>query len=571
MSTPTPAPITSPAAGPSTAKGSPSDQPQLLRSSAIMAAGTVVSRITGFCRDTLVILAAIGTDMLGDAYRVSQTVPTALYVLLAGGVLNAVFIPQIVRAMKNHPDGGDSYVDRLLTLTGLVLIVLTVALTLSAPLLVPLWTNWSNQDALRVIVMLSYWSLPQIFFYGYITVLSQVLNARGLFGPMMWAPILSNLVVIASGLLFIHYVPTIDEHDPTSLPTLGFILLGGGSLLGVIVQTVVLIPPLYRSGYRYHPRFNFRGFGLRKTGHLAKWTLLFVLMNQLGFIIITRVGTSLTEQGQALFGRDFGYGFASYNAAYMIFILPHSIVTVSLVTALLPRMSSSAVEGKTDELRSQVSEGLRLSAILIIPAATAFLVLGPEIARALVSASLNTAGATYIGYILCAFGPGLLAFTANYLLLRGFYAQEDTKTPFFLNLIIVGVNVLGVLAAQQFLPVQWAAVGMAAAFSLAYTAGAFASYLVLRGRLQHLDTRRIVGTYVKLILACALAAGPSVLVSRVVQAQLGHSIVANLLTLAASGVTLLVLSLALGVVLRVPEITQLSGKIKAKLTPRPAA
>ncbi len=235
----------------------------LVRSSGVMAAGTVVSRVLGFARNT-VLAAAIGTDLVATTYNVANTIPNILYILIAGGVLNAVFVPQLVRAMK-HGDGGQGYTDRLLTLAGLVLLGLTVLATAAAPLLIALYTpsNWGDEDVATATAF-AFWCLPQIAFYGLYAMLGQVLNARGSFGPMMWAPIVNNLVAIATGLLFIA-VFTVDFKDPGSVSAAAIALLGGGATLGVALQALVLVPVLRRTGFRYKPRFDFRGAGLGKA------------------------------------------------------------------------------------------------------------------------------------------------------------------------------------------------------------------------------------------------------------------------------------------------------------------
>ena len=226
------------------------DVPQgLLRSSSVMAAGTVLSRILGFGRNA-VLAAAIGTDLLATTFNVANTVPNIIYILVAGGVLNAVFVPQLVRAMKSG-DGGRAYTDRLLTLAGLVLLGLTVLATAAAPLIIWLYTpgSWSGTDVATATAF-AFWCLPQIAFYGVYAMLGQVLNARGSFGPMMWAPIVNNLVAIATGLVFIALF-TVDVKDPGSVSAGEIALLGAGTTGGVALQALVLVPVLRRTGFRF--------------------------------------------------------------------------------------------------------------------------------------------------------------------------------------------------------------------------------------------------------------------------------------------------------------------------------
>ncbi|HEX6935065.1 MAG TPA: lipid II flippase MurJ, partial [Actinomycetes bacterium] len=300
----------------------------LVRSSTLMASGTIVSRALGFARNA-VVAAALGTHLTGDTFTVANTVPNIIYILLAGGVLNAVFVPQLVRAMKEGAEHSRAYTDRLLTLAGLVLLGVALVATLAAPLVIGLYTDnsWTDADT-AVAVGFAFWCLPQIFFYGVYTMLGQVLNARGSFGPMMWAPVVNNLVAIATGLGFMALF-TVDEDHPASLSDGAIAFLGVGTTLGVALQALVLVPVLRRTGFAYRPRLDVRGVGLGKTADLARWTLLFVLVNQLAYVVIVNLGTRAGEAARGVL--SYGVGYLAYSNAYLIFILPHSIITVSVV------------------------------------------------------------------------------------------------------------------------------------------------------------------------------------------------------------------------------------------------
>ena len=533
----------------------------LVRSSGVMAAGTALSRLTGFAR-TVVLIAALGTAATANTYNVAHALPTAIYILVAGGVLNAVFVPQLVRAMKEQPDGGKGYADRLLTLTGLILLAVTVLATLAAPLVTALYFRGPPDDY-AVAVAFAYWALPQIFFYGVFTVLGQVLNARGRFGPMMWAPILANVVTIGCGLAFIALAGgTVDPQEPRTVPGWGVALLGGGATVGVVLQAVALLPALRRSGYRFTPRLDVRGFGLGRAASLAKWTLLFVAVNQLGFLVVANVGTAVDSEAKTLLG--YGVGLTAYQSAYMVFLLPHAIITVSVVTALLPRMSRAVVEGRRDEMRADLVAGLRLSAVAIVPATVALVVLGREITGVLY-APAGPAGARYIGWVLTAFAPGLLAFTGHYLALRGFYAHEDTRTPFIVNVVINGVNVALVLLAYAVLPPQAVGVAMAASYSLSYGVGMLVSLRLLRRRAGPLEGAQTLRTYARLLVA-ALAAGlPAFLVARGATAALGAGVLGSLVATAGGGLVLLTGYLLLAQRMRVPELTSLVALVRARV------
>ncbi len=504
----------------------------VLRSSAVMALGTTASRVLGFVR-AIVIAAAIQTSLLADTYNVGNTLPNILYILVAGGAINAVFVPQLVRAMK-QPDGGARFTDALLTAALLGLAVLTVAATLAAPWIVSLYANssWRSGPELGVATTFAYWCLPQIFFYGLYTIAGQVLNARGRFGPMMWAPVLNNLIVIATGALFIA-TQQVRANDAGSISSQGIALLGFGTTLGIAAQALVLVPVLRASGYRYRPRLGLRGIGLGRTGVLASWTLGFVAVNQVAYLVVVRLATGASKAAHV----GYGVGISAYQNAYLIFVLPHSIATVSLVAALLPRMSRAAAEGRLGAVRDDVASGLRTAAVATVPAAIAFLALGRDM-TALMYARSGRESATYIGVVLTAFAAGLVAFSAQHLVLRGFYALEDTRTPFFIQVAIGALNVALVVAAAAFLPARLTTVGMAAGYALSYAGGLALSTSLLSRRLGSLEGSHVVRTHVRLFLAAGLPGVAAWGTARSLTAGLGHGVGGELAAVAVGGAVL---------------------------------
>jgi len=379
----------------------------LLRSSAAMAAGTIVSRVTGFLRST-VLAAVIGTRVVNDVFTLANTIPNIIYILLAGGVLNSVLVPFVVRAMRTQPDGGVAYAQRLLTLTVTGLAVITVVATLAAPGIIAVYApaNYDTTDVARA-VTLAYWCLPQIFFYGLFTVTGQLLNARGRFGPMMWAPVLNNLVAIATTLgLTVLSANTLDRLHPGSLRPVDMMLLGGGATLGVAAQAAVLLPLLRRAGLPWRARFDWRGSGLGAAGRAAVWTVLFVLVNQIAYLVTVRVVTAAGKTA-ATTGLGYGAGTAAYSNSFLILVLPHSVVTVSLVTALLPALADLATAGRLTDLRDRVTTTLRMVVVVLVPASVALLVLGPAIATVAFGYGRTTlADTTEMGAILGAFASG---------------------------------------------------------------------------------------------------------------------------------------------------------------------
>ncbi|MFE6038647.1 murein biosynthesis integral membrane protein MurJ [Streptomyces sp. NPDC056452] len=449
-------------------------QPSALRSGAIMAAGSVVSRATGFLRSA-VVAAALGLGIVADGYAVGNSVPTIVYILLLGGALNAVFLPELVRAAKEHADGGAAYTDRLLTLCVLALLLLTGAAVWAAPAIVGFYSDYPP-DQHTMTVALARYCLPQIFFLGLFTLLGQVLNARGRFGAMMWTPVLNNVVVIA---VFGLYLATGAGGELTPGERS---LLGWGTTAGIVVQALALLPSLRATGFRFRPRFDWRGSGLTRPLRSAGWLVLLVLSNQAAYWVTTRLATS--AGARAASEHIEGAGFSAYNNAYTLWMVPHGIVTVSLVTALMPRMSRSAADGDTAAVRRDAGYALRTSGALIVPAACALLALAhPATALVFQHGRTGPEDIAVLAGILMAFAPGLVAFSGQYVLSRSFYALSDTRTPFLLNLMIAGINAGLSWAAYQLLPARWAVTGMAGGYSLALFAGWALTALVLHRRL----------------------------------------------------------------------------------------
>lgn len=466
------------------------------RSSAVMAAGSIVSRGTGFARSA-VVAAALGTiGPTADGYAVGNSLPTIVYMLLLGGALNAVFVPELVKAAKEHQDGGVAYTDRLVTVCVAGLLAITAAAVWAAPAIVGAYTDYGGRQA-AMTTAFARCCLPQIFFLGLFTLLGQVLNARGRFGAMMWAPVLNNLVVIAVFGLYLA-VATGGGNSLTGAETA---LLGWGTTAGIAVQTLALLPVLRAAGFRWRPRFDWRGSGLTRPLRAAFWLVLLVLANQAAYWVTTRLATTA--------GLDGGPGFSAYNNAYVLWVVPHGIITVSLVTALMPRMSAAAADGDTAALRRDVSRALRTSASAVVPAACLLLALAQPVMALVFGYGRTSADDTAaMAAILTAFAPGLVALSGQYVLSRTFYALSDTRTPFLLNLVIVALNAGLSVAAAQLLPARWAVTGMAAAYSVALCAGWAVTALVLGRRLAVARPLRsgAAGAHARLVVAAVPAA-----------------------------------------------------------------
>ncbi|MFR9797523.1 murein biosynthesis integral membrane protein MurJ [Streptomyces sp. MS06] len=535
----------------------------LLQSSAVMAAGTMVSRLTGFIRSALIV-SALGVGLLGDTFQVAYQLPTMIYILTVGGGLNSVFVPQLVRSMKEDEDGGEAYANRLLTLVMVALGLLTVAAIFAAPLLIRLLSDSvaSDPDAHQVGVTFVQYFLPSIFFMGIHVVMGQILNARGRFGAMMWTPVLNNIVIIVTLGMFIYVYGTAADSGMkvTTIPPEGQRLLGIGVLLGLAVQALAMIPYLRETGFRLRLRFDWRGHGLGKAVTLAKWTFLFVLANQAGALVVSQLSTSAGKSSPV----D-GTGFAAYANAQLIWGLPQAIITVSLMAALLPRISRSAAESDAGAVRDDISQGLRTTAVAIVPIAFGFLALGIPMCT-LIFGSSGTSEATNMGYMLMAFGLGLIPYSVQYVVLRAFYAYEDTRTPFYNTVIVAAVNASASVVCYLLLPARWAVVGMAASYGLAYAIGVGVAWQRLRKRLNgDLDGAHVLRTYARLCIASVPAAALSGAAIYGIGHSLGQGALGSFTALLAGGAVLLGTFYLAARRMRIEELNSLVGMVRGRL------
>lgn len=537
----------------------------LLRSSAIMAAGTMVSRLTGFIRSAMIV-AALGGASLADTYQLAIQLPTMLYILTVGGGLNSVFVPQLVRAMKEDEDGGEAFANRLLTIVVAILGTLAVVAVLAAPLLVRMMSVEiaDNPPANSVAVTFVRYCLPSIFFMGIHVVMGQILNARGRFGAMMWTPVLNNLVIMAAfgGFIWVYGTSATSQFDVETIPPEGVRLLGIGTMLGLVVQALAMIPYLRAADFRVRPRFDWRGQGLGKSMGLAKWTILFVLANQAGNLVVTQLSTA----AQHTLGRGHpGSGYTAYAQAQLIWNMPQAIITVSVMAALLPRLSRAASDGDVGAVRDDISQGLRNSAVAIVPIAFGFLALGIPLCQIIYNSS-GTENAHAFGYVLMAFGVGLIPFSVQYVVLRAFYAYEDTRTPFFNTVIIAVVNAASAAACYLVMPARTAVIGMAACYGLAYVVGVGVAWRRLRRRLGgDLDGSRVLRTYIRLAGAAVPATAVAGGVVYGITAALGEGLLGSLLSVVLGGIALMAVFVLAGKRMRIAEMTAMVGMVRARL------
>ncbi len=531
---------------------------RLLSATAIMAAGTITSRILGLVRVVLAaFLLGAGTRQ-ADILSLATTVPNSLYILFAGGALNTVLVPQIVRAVKKDRDGGEAYTNRIMTAFLLLVAGVTVLLLIAAPVIAWIYSDSAWHTAALApqyssMVTLTALCLPQVFFYGAFFLGGQVLNARDAFGPMMWAPIANNIVQV---IVLVTYAGVWGSKTDTSQPfsTGQMLLLGLGSVLGIAVQTAVLIPFLRRVGFRFTPRFDLRHTGLGHTFQLAKWTLGFVAVNQLALIVVTKLATSATAGGS-------GAGVTAYNYAVLLWVLPHSLITVGLATAMLPSLSRMAASNDVPAFREELTKAIRLAVTALVPVALIFLTLGVPIGE-----MAFPRGGHFIGWTLVMFAVGLVPFSVQYLILRGYYAFEDTKSTFVIQVLIAGLNAVFALIGVKLIAPgpDWVAPALGAAYTLAYLVGVVVS--------MRLFARHIPGISLTPLLhhlgRIALAALPGTVVAFLVvtaQTRLSNKTLVDILGVGIGVLIAGVSYVAMARWMRIEEVEEVVGILMRRI------
>ncbi len=477
------------------------EQASETRSSAIMAAGTLVSRFLGFGK-TWMLGTALGLgSTVNDTFINANNLPNLIFLLVAGGVFNAVLVPQIIKASK-APDRGADYISRLLTLAVLLLLGLTVLVTLAAPWVIELTTQGYSPQQKALAVAFAFWCLPQIFFYGLYALLTQVLNANGAFGPAMWAPILNNLVAIAGLGMFI-WIFGANELNAHTLDNWGdtqTLLVAGFSTIGVISQTAILMIPVIRLKLGLRPRFGWRGVGLGQAAKLSVWTLLTAAVGQLAFLYVMRIATIPGAERIRLqqAGDPASYmlpGNAVLEVASQLYLLPHSIIALSLATVLFNRMTRASQDGNRAELRDALSHGLRTMAVATVFGALALFALAGPLGM-FFSGGLRQDG-VMLAQTLTILALSTPFMSANFMMSRVFYANEDARTPFYIQLLLAVVYVAGAFAIQ-FLPVNQIIYAIAVLYMVGNILSVVISAFFLRRLLGHLDGARIANSYIRM-------------------------------------------------------------------------
>ncbi len=522
----------------------------LVRSSALVAVGTMLSRVTGFAR-IAAIAYALGASTLAGTYSYANEAPNIVYELLLGGVLTATLVPLFV---KYHETDDDDAPSAIFTVAIVALAAITVIGVVAAPWIVELYTlnvkgsNVAAQQQLATDLLRLF--MPQMLFYGIVTLATAMLNARRRFLAAAFAPVLNNIVVIAVFLA----LPRIADGSLTVnhvLDDQGLVLLIGlGTTAGVVVMALALLPPLKR--LHTHLRFlpQWRHPAVLTMLRLSGWTVGYVIANQIALLVVTILANG-TDGGPFI-----------YISAYAFFQLPHGLFAVSLMTTFTPEMASAATRGDLAALRMQLSRGIRLAAMVVVPAAALYIGLArPIIVALLQRGAFSAADASAVSDTLVAFSVGLLPFSIYLFAMRAFYARHDTYTPFWINCIENLVNI-----ALAFPLYAWLGIpGLALAFALSYFVGAVVTLGVLRVRLDGIDGAQIMSSLTRIVAAGVVVGGVAWAVGEFVGwSSFGHAVVAVVAGTAIGGVVYI----ALLMLLRVEELSAVRSLVPARLRSR---
>jgi murein biosynthesis integral membrane protein MurJ len=543
------------APGGAPAGGDQREEPGLARSTAVMAAGTLLSRVTGLLRVyVLVTTLGVAESRLNDTYNVANYTPNIIYELVLGGILSSIFVPLFVEVRRVRGQEAAWHVARsVMTVTIVVLGLISLVGMLAAPWIIQLYVRGEDpaEQAQAQLVggQLLAMFMPQIVFYGVGAVMTGLLNANRRFGVPMFAPVLNNLVVIAVGVAF-YLIVGRDVPQLGQVTTGEKLLLGLGTTAGVVAMTMVQWPFLRRLGFRYRPVWDLRDRTIRKMAGLSAYTIGYVVTTQLGYWIVPVLAYRVPG------------GPTAYNTAFIFFQLPHGVFAVSVMTALLPQMSEHAIAGDWGAFRASVSRGVRLTTVVLLPAAVGYFVLaGPIVQLLLVHGVVKQGSASQdlLTRTLMVFVIGLLPFSAFQLLQRAFYALQDTRTVFTLNLVAVAANVAVGVALFAALPTPWKVPGLAAGRAANYVLGSVLLLGALRRRIGRLDGRRMLAAVSRMAVASAVMGGVAAAVAAGVAARLGDGVVANFLAVSGAILAGVAFYLLAARLLRIEELQMLLG------------
>ncbi|MDG4790922.1 murein biosynthesis integral membrane protein MurJ [Micromonospora sp. WMMD1102] len=522
--------------------------------SAIMAIGSLVSRGTGFLR-TLMLTAALGAFAVNDAYTTALFIPQMVYEFLLGGILTSVVVPVLVRRRRVDADGGQAYAQRLLTLAVLALGAALVLAMVAAPLLTSIYAGGRGGDYQSLVTKLSYLLLPIIFFAGLSALVAAVLNTRGHFAAPMWTPILNNLVIIAACALYIAIYGA-RIIDPGQMSPGRILLLGGGTLLGIVVQAVGLLPALRKVGFRWRWRFDFRALGLRELGRLGGWMFCYVAVNSIGLVVLINLLNQVDRESA---------GPAIYNNVFLLLMMAHGIIAVSIITALLPRMSAAAADGRFGDMAGDLSRTVRTVTAVLAPIAVCYAVLAEPIAVSLFDYGAARGDAGAISPVLLVAALALIPFAVSQVFTFAFWALPDTRMPALINIPVVLLRILVQVLVFVAFSTSVLASGMMAGNAVSYVAAAVISAWLLRPRIGPIGLRAMLDTFGRVVVAALGATLVGLLVVWLLPGQAIDNRWLGFLEVAMGGTAIGATYMGLALLLRVEEISAVVGMVRRRL------
>ena len=527
------------------------------RASALIGAGTMISRVTGLLRTIVLVLVlgAVGSQA-ADAFDVANKLPNSIFNLISVGLLTAVIVPQIVAAAR-HDDKGSAFISKLFTLGTVVLIVATGIAAILTPWLVSVQLPKGGEQAALAIAF-AYWCLPQIVFYGLYTVLGEVLNARSVFGPFTWAPVLNNVIAISGIVVFI----VLFGADPEGLmPVTGWTpgmiaLLGGSATLGIVAQALILFVSWRKAGIRFRPDFAWRGVGLGRTAKLATWTLAMVVVMQLGGLLTNKIVS---------IGSGFGPSTSAMQNVWLIFMMPHSVIAVSLATAYFTRLSQWGQSGRMTEFREDLSASVRQIALVMVYASVAVFAAAPFVSR-IINFRATDAQVDMFSDALMAYAVSLAAYSFLFVIQRAFYALSDTRTPFIFTTVQMAIVLALAVALPFVVEKRWIGFGFAVIWSFATLVETVLAVWLLRRKIGSFDGHRILQSVVKFVLAAIPSLVIGLLVTWLLRAAAGNdnAFIAVGFSAAVAGVTAAVYFVGLRL-LRSSETADIVSTVSRKL------
>ena len=544
------------------------------RNSVIMASGTAASRITGQIR-TILLAAALGTTGLAaNAYQAGSMIPQLIYTLVSGGIFNAVLVPQIVRTLEKK--NAEERLNKLITFAIGLLLTVTILMAAATPVLTMLYAGGS-QEMQTLTCAFTLWCMPQIFFYGLYTVLGQVLAAKGRFAMYAWSSVAANIISCLGFGVFI-FIFGKANREPLSFWNGNTLLLTAGFwTLGVAAQALVLFWPLMKSGIHYRPSFGIRDIGLRSMGPVAAWSMGIVVVTQIVVMITTHITTSVPFVAEQRLGLDqFEVaGNATYQNAYTMFLLPYSLVAVSVATAIFPKISLAIANHDLNDARKDLSEALRHVSLIMCFFTVVFIVIPTPISLALIpSISLQEANLMAAPLTMLAFG---LPLTSSYLIIqRTFFAFEDGKSPFIFAFAQLFTEIIAFVSCVNLLPPTCWVTALGACVSISYFLTFPSLVHMLRNRFnKDLDEKRLITTHVKIVASALI----SIFIGLVVREPLLQVFTINsphlhgvlrwlnaLLVCAITTIIIAIIYLAVLLLLKTSELIDLSSPIISKLS-----